>query len=660
MSDVTTTVTELVLRWQREREQGRDPPPEVICRDAPQHLDEVRRRIAALRELFLALTALPHEAHPPDVVPPPCVAGYEVYREVGRGGMGIVFEALHLRLKRPVALKLIKTGQFAGPAERARFRREAEAAARLRHPNIVQVYDIGESDGCPYLSLEWVDGGNLAERFGGAAAPPRLAAQLIEAVAWAMHYAHANGVVHRDLKPANILLRSDGTPKVADFGLAKLLDGAAGMTHTGDVLGSPPYMAPEQARGDNRAVGPRTDVYALGAVLYELLTGSPAFDGENRQATLQRVLGDDPVPPTRRDSRVPRALEDVCLKCLAKDPAGRYDDAGQLADELRRYLDGRALRQTARAPAWPRPAAGERRPHGAMAGLLLALALLATGVAGAARPPRAEERSPGAAFAPPAARDEAKWVQNELLNGRVVPLLNESGWPRVGKPYFAADQLRVAEKDERPFALASETFAVMELLPTPVCEHYTFRARVRHDEAFGHSLVGICSLNSDRSTANGREGCFAVLGFADQGPVARQPHPKAAKDQTARAVFHLWRYFEGRRDPWEFSLGRKDFSPQPGAWRALEVTVTRDTFTARWDGYPFPAVSFAKLEAEAPLWLHLHTLPQDAKGVVPDNTSNLIGKGNPGARAVVFQQRLGLFVRRGKASFTDIVVQPHP
>jgi serine/threonine protein kinase/WD40 repeat protein len=292
------------------------------------------------------------------------IAGYVVVEELGRGGMGVVYQARQVRLNRTVALKLILAGEYASPKQRERFQREAEAAARLDHPNIVRVLEVGEHAGRPFCSMEYVDGGSLADRLTGAPWPARTAAELVAAIARAAHHAHERGVVHRDLKPANILIAGDprspaerstdpehppksrepqrlaGTPKIADFGLAKSLneERGGGPTRTGDVLGTPAYMAPEQTGGRAQPVGPATDVWALGAILYELLTGRPPFQGDSTVETLQQVRQDDPVSPRRLRPRLPRDLETICLKCLRKAPHDRYGSAAELADDLERWL----------------------------------------------------------------------------------------------------------------------------------------------------------------------------------------------------------------------------------------------------------------------------------------------------------------------------------
>jgi serine/threonine-protein kinase len=365
--------------------------PEEVCRDCPELLPEVRRRWRAFHLVDGSLAALfpdPEKTSAADTLVPaphptdlPQVPGYRVEAVLGRGGMGVVYRAWHLRLGRAVALKMLLAGPWARPEELERFLREAQAVAGLRHTNIVQVYDVGDVDGRPYFTMELVEGGNLADQIQGVPQPGHQAATLVATLAEAIHGAHQSGIVHRDLKPANILLTREGTPKVTDFGLARRLEGNGGLTLSGTPVGTPSYMAPEQARGKKAAIGPATDVYALGAILYELLTGRPPFRAESATATLQQVVADEPVPPARLNARVPRDLQTICLKCLYKEPHKRYGSAQALAEDLRRFETGEPIKarpvgSVERAVRWAR-----RRPAlaGALAsGVLLASALVVT------------------------------------------------------------------------------------------------------------------------------------------------------------------------------------------------------------------------------------------------------------------------------------------
>jgi hypothetical protein len=271
--------------------------------------------------------------------------GYEVLSQLGRGGMGVVFKARDIRLNRLVAVKLIRAavdGEEANSAL-ARFRTEAEALARLRHENIVRIYSFGEHRGHPYLVLEYVEGGNLAALLGGKPLPPQRAAALTLKLARAVEHSHQYLIIHRDLKPANVLLTTEGEPKITDFGLARDLEGTR-LTQSGAVLGTPNYMAPEQAAGEVRRVGPATDVYALGAMLYEMLTGRPPFQGQNMLEVLARVQTQQPPRPGSLNPEVPPPLETICLTCLRKAPGERYASASALAADLRNFLKRQPLK----------------------------------------------------------------------------------------------------------------------------------------------------------------------------------------------------------------------------------------------------------------------------------------------------------------------------
>ena len=369
---------ELVYHQFTLREElGEAPDWADFLRQFSQHADLLRLLRQADQVVEQALA-------PATPAPPPAalLRDYELLEEVGRGGMGVVFKARQRNLDRIVALKMIRAGECPGEEERQRFDREARVVARLQHPHIVQVHEAGQADGQPFLALEFVEGQSLARRLGGTPLPSRQAASLIAVLAGAMHYAHGQGIVHRDLKPSNVLLAGAPetppercVPKVTDFGLAKRLD-VGGDTRSGAIVGTPSYMAPEQALGETAAIGPWTDVYGLGALLYELLTGRPPFRAEAALQTLRQVVEAEPARPRLLNPAVPRDLETVCLKCLEKEPHRRYPSAAALADDLGRWLrsepvQARPLGSLGRAWRWCR-----RNPVPAVLTAAVVLALL--------------------------------------------------------------------------------------------------------------------------------------------------------------------------------------------------------------------------------------------------------------------------------------------
>ncbi|MBV9124206.1 MAG: serine/threonine protein kinase [Planctomycetes bacterium] len=331
----------LALELEYRRRVGAMPTPEEFQARFPGHEHLLRDLFQVFRE---ATTVSYHSegerTSPPRPTPTDdaeagfVVGNYHLLERLGRGGMGVVYKAWQTNLKRIVALKRIRAGTQARPDELARFRNEAEAVAQLQHPNLIQIYEIGEHQGLPYFVMEFAGGGNLGRKVDGQPQPPLEAAQWVATLAQAMHAAHQRRIVHRDLKPANILLTADGTLKIADFGLAKLLDRESGLTWTGQVFGTPGYMSPEQAEGRSKEIGPLSDVYSLGVLLYELLTGRLPFQGGITG------LSQEPVPPTRLRPEVPRELEIICMECLAREPNERYPSAEALAEDLRRFEAG--------------------------------------------------------------------------------------------------------------------------------------------------------------------------------------------------------------------------------------------------------------------------------------------------------------------------------
>jgi len=399
---VRERLDELLLRWQELRQEGRSVAAADLCTDCPELETLLEEQIKAFAEVESILgiqtqeadgvkdesvinrTTLPPEGADATQVTGvsfhgmPSVPGYEIISVLGRGGMGVVYQARQVALNRMVALKMILSGGHASQQRLQRFRTEATAVARLQHPSVVQIHDIGELDGQPYYSMEFVAGGSLDQQLAKALMPPRQAAQLLMQIAQAMHHAHQNGIVHRDLKPANILLTGskDSAPKIADFGVAKLLD-EDGPSLSGEPMGTPSYMAPEQALGRKQDQGPAIDVYALGAILYEMLTGRPPFRGESTLDTLEQVCSREPVAPSQLQPGCPRDLETICLKCLRKEPGRRYPSAQELAFDLQRFLQDQPI-EARPTPPWERVLKWmKRKPAVAVSLLLSAAAIIA-------------------------------------------------------------------------------------------------------------------------------------------------------------------------------------------------------------------------------------------------------------------------------------------
>jgi tetratricopeptide (TPR) repeat protein/tRNA A-37 threonylcarbamoyl transferase component Bud32 len=341
----TEAVDDVLAAYLEAERLGQAPTPEVWCAQHPGLANELETFLTdwgRFRRIADAIPPVPFahlDGAPAEV--PPTIANYEILGELGRGGMAVVYKARQTSLQRLVALKMVQENGFA-EGRLARFRVEAEAVARFKHPNIVQIHEIGEHEGRPFFSLEYVDGGTLAQRIVGQPQPTRQAAAITETLARAIDYAHEQGVVHRDLKPANVLLTMQGMPKIADFGLAKRLEGTNANTRTGAIVGTPSYLSPEQALG-RKDVGRPTDIFALGGILYELLTGRPPFRGDTPMETILQATSCQ-IPSLRAQRpEIPRDLETICLKCLEKDPRKRYPSAWALATDLRHFLNGEAI-----------------------------------------------------------------------------------------------------------------------------------------------------------------------------------------------------------------------------------------------------------------------------------------------------------------------------
>jgi serine/threonine-protein kinase len=583
----------------REYEVRRLRQPELTLADYDRRFPDLTRHLRPFERPGAQGQAPPAtlplaagEGAPPDL---PTVTGYEILSELGRGAFGVVYKARQGPLRRVVALKMLKAGAGAFPEERVRLQTEAQALARLQHPHIVQVYEVGEHDGRLYLALEYAAHGSLAERLGGVPLPPPAAARLAEALARAVQAAHAAGIVHRDLKPGNILLAGAGepsagpadgapgaadplagcVPKVADFGLAKLLVGGDGtLTRTGAVLGTPCYMAPEQAGGGVKAVGPAADVYALGAILYECLTGRPPFQGATVYDTLEQVRQREPVAPRALQPKVPRDLETVCLKCLHKEPQRRYAGAQDLADDLRRFLDGRPVRARPVGPAERLARWVRRRP--ARAGVLaLSLLLVGAGTGGLltyqqwqieqARRGAEQRQAVEAALAKAdGLREQARWREAQAVLDQARQLLGGAG------PGDLRQRLGAAEAQ---LALVSRLDTIRQHRATWVEGHFLDDPTTTAREcAAAFREAGLGEVGDDEETVAARVRASGVPGplvaaLDDWAFVAAEPASRA------------WLLGVARRadpDPW------RDRFRDPAVWgdrqalRALADEALRD------------------------------------------------------------------------------------
>lgn len=369
-------LAEILESLTAELRAGRMPDLQAVCRSEPELASELMRLWPAVliaEDMASDVLAWATKAHGSDVVGDarqypgasaetlepsplspgggsgfglrlPCEFGaYQLEAELGRGGMGVVYRAFQPALGRSVALKMLRAGEGASDEEITRFRLEAEAAARLEHPHIVPLYEVGEVAGRPYFTMKLVRGTTLARRLADGPLPPREAAELLAVVADAIDFAHGHGVLHRDLKPSNILIDENNRPHVSDFGLAKQVDSASSLTRSGAVIGTPAYMPPEQAAGGRGDLGPASDVYSLGAILYQMLTGRPPFQAASPVDTVLLVLEQDPLPPRVLNPKADRDLEMIALRCLQKLPELRYATAGELAADLRAYLAGEPI-----------------------------------------------------------------------------------------------------------------------------------------------------------------------------------------------------------------------------------------------------------------------------------------------------------------------------
>jgi serine/threonine-protein kinase len=649
----------LLRRWQDLQQQGRPVAPEQLCADFPELLPKLKEFIAGQapstsdpRRGDSAVSLVPSTVgegrlcegptHPRPAFPRH-IAGYEILGILGRGGMGVVYKARHPTLGIDVALKTMHfEADAAGLADR--FLREAQAVVRLNHPNIVRLYEAGQAEGGHYFTMACVAGGTLYQRRQEFTGDARRVAALLEKVARGVEHAHERGIIHRDLKPGNILLDEHGEPLVSDFGLAKFLREVSETTASGVVLGTAAYMAPEQAAGHNRRVGPHSDVWALGVILYELLTGRKPFPGQELVQTLHDIQTHEPPRPSSVNRRLNRALETIVLKCLQKDPGKRYPSAGPLADDLGRWLRGEPI--LARPEPWPARAWHklQRRPW-RQTSLLTAAVLAAVVVTLAFQaPPPAPERArdPDPAHTPLRTgvvqdRDAAlRHLQASLARGEEVQLLDGAGMPKWSRWLLGQESLKPVSGKQQAFAVHTLVPTLLELMPDPFCEHYEFQAKVQQTDGFEEGTVGLFCGYSQQPIGVAKHHFVMAWHFSEVGV------------ERGWVKLHLFDLVESQ----DGTLGvarkglpvSKEFpaaSALPGPWHLLTVVVGPQKWVVKWDGTSVGEVPRSAVESRTKSWI---------KGL----------KLVPAVPPPAFQPRepLGLLVWRGAASFAEVTIKP--
>jgi serine/threonine-protein kinase len=594
---------------------------------------------------------------------------FRLVRTLGRGGMGVVYLADDPLLGRQVALKVPRPEAILSPQLRRRFLREAQAAARLSHPHIVPVFDTGEAGAVCFIVSAYCPGGTLAQWLKSQTAPVpiRTAAGLIAVLAEAVHHAHSNGILHRDLKPSNVLLEvasgqwpvaskeKEDKPtssaaghwplstirKITDFGLAREIGSSDSPTATGDVIGTPSYMAPEQAEGRLDRLGPPTDIHALGAIFYELLTGRQAFRGRSSLEVVEQVRSHEPTPPRRLRKDVPRDLEAICLKCLEKDPSRRYGSAQELADELGRWLRGEPTRT--RPLSWPaRLGRKARRYPLATAAAVFALiaALAAPAVIYQTNPLRAAEA-----------------IERQLAAGQSVELIPETGMPRFHRIRWAENQTKVGLAPDGTFEVNTWGNCLIELVRDPQVSRYQIRAEVRHERGDLVSLVGLFFGLEELATPGCTTLALGQFSFNDvtsvpeelrRGIPADAPHlPKLTGNPLCLSPYLLGTLPDGSpREQAVNGVTRQNafqaIGPRAYKWRSLAIEVSDQTVTGVWeDGSP------ALLRTERD-WNRDLRMGVDAITPIPGtNQPRLAVRGG-----------IGLFLIQSKASFRRVVLDP--
>jgi hypothetical protein len=655
-SDSHCALELIVLEYQLRREMGQNPEPLQWYERFPQWRDRLRDRLEELAPIVVAtaeletvvLQSVRHGGEGKAVAAAagdevPLLGRHEILEEIGRGGMGVVYRARDLVLERIVALKVIRSGSLASDEEVSFFYREARAAARLRHPNIVPIYGMGLHEQQHCFSMALFPQGSLSEHLNDFSRDIRAAVRLTAKTARAVQAAHEHGIIHRDLKPGNILLDENGEPVVSDFGLAKRQDSSVTVTLSGRVIGTPAYMAPEQARGET--VTRAADLWALGVILYELLTGSRPFRGDNADEVKQKVVHADPLPPRRLRAELPADLETIVLKCLSKEPERRYGSAAELADDLERWLDGEPI-QARPEPRWQHWRRQFRRRVGTKGMLLLLVGLLLM-VAGAA----------GVwtlfIYLAPAAREQRRQAEvlasllRERAEDKSVTLIGPTGPPRWYRWRTEKDRPPLPELRQWPLQLASyQAPLLLELLPDPQQDSYRFSAEI---QAAGQDKmrIGLYFGHEELATPAGLEQCFGLFQLLIENGQAQRAQLRLAGvyEQDVDEVQKQTELVPSFKPPLDL-LSKVPPPPivngdgQP--WRRIEVEVTPVAVRASCDDCPMGAYAVSdEKKCIARMWRSTH--PRDFP--LPS-----------------FPPRggLGLYLLDGPAFFRNVVVQPLP